>query len=408
MIATEAPGARTTWHPTMVAIGTQPTGYFFCYQQVTGHIRVWLSASGKKMYNYKKLGLLGISILAGGYLAYSMSFGSRSPTKVAAIELQTAPARLVLAVIGRVRSKSLVDIRSEWPGAIVDMTHDEGDIVEAGDVLAQIKSVEEQAGLTVNLAQLQALEAEVALAEVKLGRTETLAGKGLVAPAVLDEARASLAAAEARRNAAKAVMIQAQARVGEYDIRAPMQGIILSRPLDPGQVVGTADIIFQIGSHDGVEIEAEVDEFYAGKLQVGMSALLAPSGSTNVHEGTLSEIAPRIDPLTGGRIVRLLPGTDNDAFLPGRSVDVNILVESIDQALSLPRSALIREGGLWRVYVVENGKATAREIEFIDWPGGAVVIASGLEPGELVVLDSLSVTSGMRVRPTDPAGSKVH
>lgn len=359
------------------------------------------------MYDYKKLGLLGISILAGGYLAYSMSFGSHSPTKVAAIELQIAPAQLVLAIVGRVRSKSLVDIRSEWPGAIVDMMHDEGDIVEAGEVLAQIKSVEEQASLTVNLAQLRALEAEVALARVKFSRTETLAGKGLVAPAALDEARAGLATAEARRTAAKAVMTQVQARVGEYDIRAPMHGIILARPLDPGQVVGTTDILFQIGSRDGVEIEAEVDEFYADKLQVGMSALLAPSGSTDVHEGTLSEIAPRIDPLTGGRIVRLLSGTDNNAFLPGRSVDVNILFESIDQALSLPRSALIREGGLWRVYVVENGKATPREIEFIDWPGGSVVIRSGLEAGELVIRDSLRVTPGMNVRPTDPAGPKV-
>jgi HlyD family secretion protein len=76
----------------------------------------------------------------------------------------------------------------------------------------------------------------------------------------------------------------------------------------------------------------------------------------------------------------------------------------VDGEQSLPRSALIREGSLWRVYVVENGKATPREIEFIDWPGGSVVIASGLEAGELVVLDSLRVTSGMRVRPTDPAG----
>jgi RND family efflux transporter MFP subunit len=359
------------------------------------------------MNKYLKLSFLGIFPLVGAYFAYSIAFGARSPTKVATVELQIEPAQLVLAVVGRVRSHAVVDIRSERPGAIREMMHDEGDIVEAGEVLAHIQSDEEQANLSVNRAQLQALEAEVALAQVTLNRTETLADKGLLAPAALDDARARLATAKANKKAAQAAIIQAQARVDEYDVRAPMQGIILSRPLDPGQVVGTTDMIFQIGSQDAVEIEAEVDEYYADKLQVGMSALLAPSGSSDVYEGELKEIAPRIDPLTGGRIVRLLPKTDTEAFLPGRSVDVNILVDSIERALSVSRSALVREGGAWRVYVLEDGKATPREIEFIDWPGGSVVIMSGLEAGDQVILESLRVKSGMTVKPTDSTDPKV-
>ncbi len=374
---------------------------------MNAHILASPRHSTAQMNKYLKLGLLGISLLLGGYFAYSIVFGARSPTKVATVELQIEPAQLVLAVVGRVRSQAVVDIRSERPGAIKEMMHDEGDLVEAGDVLAHVQSDEEQASLSVNRAQLQALEAEVALAQVQLTRTETLADKGLLAPAALDEARANLATAKANQKAAQAAIIQAQARVGEYDVRAPMQGIILSRPLDPGQVVGTTDIIFQIGSQDAVEIEAEVDEYYADKLQVGMTAFLAPSGSNDVHEATLTEIAPRIDPLTGGRIVRLLPNKDNDAFLPGRSVDVNILVEKIDRTLSVPRSALVREGGAWRVYVVENGKAAAREVSFIDWPGVSVVIKSGLEAGDQVILDSLRVTSGIPVKPIEPVARQV-
>jgi RND family efflux transporter MFP subunit len=358
------------------------------------------------MNKYLKLSFLGTFLLVGGYFTYSIAFGAHSPKKVATTELQIEPAQLVLAVVGRVRSHAVVDIRSERPGAIREMMYDEGDIVEAGEVLAHIQSDEEQASLSVNRAQLQALEAEVALAQVTLNRTETLADKGLLAPAALDDARARLAAAKANKKAAQAAIVQGQARIDEYDVRAPMQGIILSRPLDPGQVVGTTDMIFQIGSQDAVEIEAEVDEYYADKLQVGMPALLSPSGSSDVHEGVLKEIAPRIDPLTGGRIVRLLPNTDTEAFPPGRSVDVNIIVDSIGRALSVSRSALVREDGVWRVYIVEDGKATPREIEFIDWPGGSVVINSGLESGDQVILDSLGVTSGMTVKPTDSTDPK--
>lgn len=359
------------------------------------------------MSKYLKLGLIGGFCLLGGILWYLFAFGARSPAKVATIELQELPAQLVLAVVGRVRSQAFVDIRSERPGAIAAMMYDEGDLVAAGVVLASVQSDEERAGLSVSRAQLQALEAEVTLAQIKLNRTQTLADKGLLAPAALDEARASLETAKANRKAAQAAIAQAEARVGEYDVRAPMDGIILARLVDPGQVVGTTDIIFQIGSRGAIEIEAEVDEFYADELKVGMPALLAPSGSRDVYDGTLDEIAPRIDPLTGGRIVRLKPSSDNDAFLPGRSVDVNIIVDNIDRALSVPRGAIIRKDGEWRVYIVENGKAVPREISFIDWPGEAVVVESGLAAGDLVILDSLRVAPGVAVKSTGQPDQKV-
>jgi RND family efflux transporter MFP subunit len=345
-----------------------------------------------------KLVLGAILLLIGGYFAYSKVFGTSGTAHVATVQLQAEPAQLVLAVVGRVRSQAAVDIRSERAGAITKMLYDEGDSVEAGEILAHIRSEEEEANLSVNLAQLQALDAALNLAQLQFNRTETLASKKLVSQAALDEARANLATAQANKRAARASITQTRARVGEYDVRAPMAGIILSRPLDPGQVVGTVDVIFQIGSQDAVEIEAEVDEYYADKLKVGMSALLSPSGSNTVFDGLINEIAPRIDPLTGGRLVRLLPETDNAAFLPGRSVDVNIEVETFEQALSLPRSALIRDGEAWTVFVVENGKAAPRETSFIDWPGGSVVITSGPQSGDEVILAPLQVSSGMTIK----------
>tara|TARA_R110002110_G_scaffold406421_1_gene626282 strand:+ start:83468 stop:84550 length:1083 start_codon:yes stop_codon:yes gene_type:complete len=332
-----------------------------------------------------------------GAIAYFFVLRETQAPAVQTVKVEKQNAELVLAVVGRVRSQQVVQIRAETPGAVVNLLHDEGDEVQQGDELAQVRSDEEIASLAVSNAQLLAREAELDLAGLTLKRLEGLAERGLVAKAELDEARAALASARANTRAAKAVIDQDKARIQEFSIRAPVTGIILSRPIDAGQVVGTQDIIFEIGSGGAVEIEAEVDEYYADELKVGMPALLSPSGSAAVYEGAITEVAPRIDPLTGGRLVRLMPDSPVDVFLPGRSIDVNIITERFENAISVPRSALQKVNDGWQVYVVENGKVAERSLQFIDWPGEAVVVQSGINAGDEVLRNPMEIEPGTQV-----------
>lgn len=353
---------------------------------------------------------IGISVFIciAGYFVYAHYWGAGQVSKVETLTLKAAPVDLVLAVVGRVRSQELVDVHAERPGAITLLAYDEGQSVQKGDVLAHIRSEEELASVRVNQAQLEALIEAVKLAQLKLKRAEILSSKGFLAQTALDEAKASLNTAQANQRAAQASLAQAKLRVGEFDVRAPMSGIILSRPLDAGQVVVTADVIFQIGSDGLIEIEAEVDEYYAESLTIGMSALLSPSGSVGMFNGHVYEIAPRVDPLTGGRMVRLLPEQSNSVFLPGRSIDVNIIAKHFDQALSVPRRALLKQEGVWNVYISQNERAESRAVEFIDWPGSFVVITSGLIAGDTIILDPLQISAGAKLEitntsnPTEP------
>lgn len=90
-------------------------------------------------------------------------------------------------------------------------------------------------------------------------------------------------------DSAKAARNQADIRVNDFSVRSPLDGMVLARPIDSGQVVGLSDVLFQIGSGGAIEKEAEIDEVYASELALGMQAILSPTGK----QLRLTNIAPR-------------------------------------------------------------------------------------------------------------------
>jgi RND family efflux transporter MFP subunit len=198
--------------------------------------------------------------------------------------------------------------------------------------------------------------------------------------------------------AARATAGQASAKAREFNVYAPMTGTILVRLVDPGQVVSVNSILFEIGSAGPIEVEAEIDEVYADQVPVAAKITLSPSGSGRQFAGRIGEIAPRIDPTTGGRLMRFIADNDDDSLRSGRSVDVTIIVESTARALSIPRSAVIKNLGQHKVFLIESGKAVLRSVQLVDWPGASVIVTGGIKAGALVVLDPLSVKAGEKVK----------
>jgi RND family efflux transporter MFP subunit len=331
--------------------------------------------------------------------AVAIAVRATAPQPVSVIRLTVGPAEQVLAVVGRVRSANVVRILPENPGAIVNLLHDEGDVVEKGTLLAQIRSDQQIAAVAVSAAQIKNFEAQLNLARTKQRRVQALASEGWVTRAMLDETNAAADVAAASLEAAQANAGQASAKAREFNVYAPMTGTILVRPVDPGQVVSASSILFEIGSNGPVEIEAEIDEVYADRVPTDAKITLSPSGSGRQFEGRISEVAPRIDPATGGRLMRFIADNGDNSLLSGRSVDVTIMVEQWDRALSLPRSAVIKNMGRNKVFVVESGKAVLRSVQLVDWPGAKVIVIGGVKAGALVVLDPLSVKAGDKVKP---------
>jgi RND family efflux transporter MFP subunit len=322
-----------------------------------------------------------------------------APKPLTVLRLTVGPAEQVLAVVGRVRSANVVHVQPENAGAIVTLLHDEGDVVAKGALLAQIRSDQQIAVVAVSAAQIKNFEAQLILARTKQRRIQSLARKGWVTRAMLDEANAAAAVAAATLEAGRATAGQASAKAREFNVYAPMTGTILVRQVDLGQVVSPSSVIFEIGSAGAVEIEAEIDEVYADRVPADAKITLSPSGSGRRFAGRISEIAPRVDPATGGRLMRFIADNGDASLRSGRSVDVTIIVEKRDRALSLPRSAVIKNLGQNKVFIVESGKAVMRTVTLVDWPGANVIVTGGVTAGALVVLDPLTVKAGDSVKP---------
>lgn len=148
------------------------------------------------------------------------------------------------------------------------------------------------------------------------------------------------------------------------------------------------------------EVETDVDEAVAGALRVGMNARLAPAGMNDeVYSGAVTFVSPRVEPTTGGRTVRLSINAGSSDLPPGLSVDVNIVVEARNEALTLPRGAIARNAGASFVMVLRNDQAVRQTVTFVDWPAERVVVTSGVKAGDQVALDPLKAVEGLRVTP---------
>lgn len=366
-------------------------------------LRARWAARELKLSRTRVIQISVLALLAFGAIAILVR--ANAPLPVAVIRLAAGPAEQVLAVVGRVRTANLVRVLPENPGAIVALLHDEGDFVAKGTLLAQIRADQQDAAVAVSVAQIRNFEAQLGLARTKQRRVQSLAAKGWVTRAMRDEADAAVDVAAASLDAARANAGQASARAKEFNVYAPMTGTILVRPVDPGQVVSAGTILFEIGSTGAVEVEAEIDEVYADRVPASAQVTLSPSGSITRFSGRISEIAPRVDPATGGRLMRFIADNGDASLLSGRSVDVTVVVKRWRGVVSLPRSAVIKTLGQTNVFVSESGKAVLRTVDLVDWPGANVIISSGVKPGTLVVLDPLSVKAGDKIKPQIAARS---
>jgi hypothetical protein len=110
------------------------------------------------------------------------------------------------------------------------------------------------------------------------------------------------------------------------------------------------------------------------------------------------EISPRVDPTTGGRLIKLAP-VETTSIPPGRSVDVTIVVARREAGISVPRQAVIDATTAPNVYVVDaSGRVTVRSVVIADWPSLNAIIDNGLNSGDRIVLTPSETAPGARVR----------
>jgi HlyD family secretion protein len=275
-----------------------------------------------------------------------------------------------------------------------------GTWVQAGQVLASIErsvQVQESAQLAAGISVAQA---DSRLAQSEVDRAQALVSRGFISKADLERKQATRDAAVARVRVAQAQLGANRARTGRLDIRAPEGGLVLSRSVEPGQVVGAgAGVLFRIAAGGEMELRAEMSEGDLARMSNGLSAKVTPVGTTSAFNGQIWQLSPVIDPQTRQGIARIALSYDR-ALRPGGFATAQIISGAVDAPL-LPESAVqSSEKGPYVYIVGKDNKAERRDVTIGAVNDSGIPILSGLTGNELIVLSAGAfLNPGETIRP---------
>ena len=304
-----------------------------------------------------------------------------SITVVKAVELAD-----VVTFSGAIAARDEAAISAEGEGGRVSALNAEvGDRVNAGQVLARLDTSLVAPQVASLEASLQESKANAAVAEADYRRAQAVASTGALSAQEIERRGAAAIAAGAKVKVVSAQLAEAQARLRRTDVRAPFDGIVLTRSAEVGQLAGPGGApLFRIGRAGGIEMRGNVAERDLPSLAPGQPARVRVTGVEQAFEGKVRLIGAVIDPETRLGSVRIdLPA--NRDLRPGAFARGEISVGSGRRPL-LPQTAVMSDTMGNYVFVVDaSNKVERRDVRVEGSRVEGVVIGSGLRGGEKVV-----------------------
>ena len=327
-----------------------------------------------------------LMVVAGGLrLLFPTTTASQSGAAQHAIQVSAVSAanRLFtdrIEALGNAKGQQSVNLSANSTELITAVHFHDGDMVQAGQVLVDLKSTEEQANVTN-------ARAAVDVAQSNFNRYSQLAQAGFLAPSALDQYRAALRQAQASLAAARS---RQQDRV----IRAPFSGRLGMTDIAPGTLISPGATIVTLDDTQIMRVDFSVPDRYLPALTVGATIDARPDPYPNrIEHGHIALVDSRIDPNT--HAIRARADFDNaDGHLvPGMLMHIAI-ENGRRTAVAVPESAVQTEGDQTFVYVIarQDGKTLARQtqVQVGANEGGFIEITSGIGAGVQVVADGLT------------------
>lgn len=377
--------------------------------------------------------------------ALAVWWATRGPV-AQAVSASVAPLVRTLQFSGRVATPSRVELGSTVTGRVQEVTVSEGAWVKAGQVLVRLRSDELRASVAQSLAaerqaaarlaglrstgrnaaQAAVVQAESVLvaAQAELQRTQALVASGFLSEARLDDVRRAKAVAQAQLEAvsaqraavaepgadiaqaqeqlalATAARAAAEARLAETVLTAPADARVLSRLVEPGQIVQPGRALLALALAGPLQLVAQVDERYLGQLQPGqVASVLADAYPSQRFTAQVMSIAPLVDAQRGAVEVKFSLPQSPPAFLR-EDMTLSLEVETArrEKALVVPLAALRLNGSATdSVWTVSDGRVEERQVTVGLRTLEAAEIVEGLSEGEPVLIGAAPLP-GHRVR----------
>lgn len=272
----------------------------------------------------------------------------------------------------RLEAERWVEVVSRAQGLAEALLAEEGDQVREGQVLLRLEKEE---------ARLRVRQAQVALAQARstLERTEALHGQNLVSQEEFESAGNQLENAEV-------ALREAQLGLEYTDIRAPIDGIVMLRQVEQGDLVRANEVLFSMADVDPLQARIQVPEKRIGKIHTGQPArVMIDALADRVFPASVRRISPGVDPASGTIKVTLDIPPAGGVLRPGMFATVRIITEVHEQALIIPKKALVLETDQDDVFAVRDGQAKRLRVELGYADGDRVEVLSGLADDDRVI-----------------------
>jgi RND family efflux transporter MFP subunit len=313
---------------------------------------------------------------------------SDTTLSVVAVQAQADPDQRTFTIVGEVRARNSVSTGFPAGGRVVEVRFEEGDKVQAGAELARVESVQQAQGLRAAEADLQSARASWRQAEEDFRRLDALLSSGATTRAIRDAAEQDYQSSTGALAQAEAELDRARRALADTVLTAPASAIVIRRMVDPGQVVGTAQPVVELALDTGLEAVFEVPEVVltAGAPAAGvtLSRISKPEES---FPGRVHEVSPIVNAQTGTVTVTIQIDDPPAGLGFGEPVRGTASFDEGNR-VAVPWSALTAtaEGpAVWRIDP-ESSTADLRQVVIARHETGRVILASGVEPGDLVVI----------------------
>ena len=370
-------------------------------------------------------------LLVAGFLVLGNRAAEVETTVVAAPSAAGTAGGSVLDASGYVVARRMATVSAKITGRVREVRIEEGQRVEAGEILATLDPIDADARRDLSAAQLEAARSQVAGVQAQLteasanaDRLQALVGQQLVSRAQFEQAvaqrdalRAQLATARRNANVASEQLRISDIGVDDTLVRAPFAGVVIAKAAQPGEIVSplsagggfTRTGIGTLVDMDSLEVEVDVGESYIGRVAPGMPV----ETTLNAYQdwkipGSVIAIVPTADRGKATVKVRIALDAKDARIVPDMGATVSFLEQArpaqdgdTPRRVRVPATALSERDGAQVVFVLDGDVVRRRPVEVGERVGGNVEIAQGVTPGEELVInapDALEDRSRVRVK----------
>ena len=303
---------------------------------------------------------------------------------VTKIGLSTVPS--TVSIIGTIAARYDMPIGVEGDGGRVTAVYVEaGDHVKQGQVLAHLNNSVLEPQVTNLEAALDQARAEADLAQAEYQRAQAVGASGALSAEETQKRKSSAVTAGTHVKVAAAQLEEAKARLARADVRAPANGIILTRSVEVGQTaMAGGEALFRLSKDGETELRGQVAEQDLPLLKVGQMVDVKLTGTTKVYQGRIRLLGAVIDPATrlGTAKISLTPDPN---LRPGAFARAEVTVSNAERAV-LPQTAVLNDDkGSYVLVVNAQGKIERKTIRVTGMVPGGVTIAEGIDPKDQIV-----------------------